>query len=978
MGKEVKKMVYFFQQGAGEGGAEMRWLLGGKGANLAEMANVGLPVPPGFTITTEACREYQTTQTWPEGLEEQIAENLRKLEEVSGRKLGDKQNPLLVSVRSGAAVSMPGMMDTVLNLGLNDDAVRGLAEQSGDARFGWDCYRRFIQMFGNVAMNVPHRDFDDILTRHREKAGVKYDAQLGAEQFREIVESFKEVYVKHAAEEFPVEPMEQLRRAINAVFGSWDNPQAVRYRQIHEIKGLEGTAVNVQTMVFGNMGHRSFTGVGFTRNPATGENKLYGEYLVNAQGEDVVAGIRTPKSVDEMPGEDLSEFPETKVSVEDARELYSAMYERLLEIKEKLETHYSDMQDFEFTTQQGTLYMLQTRTGKRTAEAAVKIAVDMAREGLIEEKAAVLRVDPAQIEQLLHKQFDEKDKEKAEASGRELARGLPASPGAAVGKIALTADDAERMAAAEKEQAAEAGAEPEDIILVRLETSPEDIGGMDAAVGILTARGGMTSHAAVVARGMGKCCVAGCGAVRPDEHGKTVTIAGRDYKEGDVISLDGATGQVFDGAIGLVDPHLTGAFGELMEWADGYRKMGVRANADTPRDARQALEFGAEGIGLCRTEHMFFEETRIAYVRQMMLSAPEVRRVAALLDEREVAVSRAGGEDRSKIEQRIEELRAELKGHRALLESALEKLLPEQRRDFEQIFEVMNGLPVTIRLLDPPLHEFLPHESGIQAELAGQMGMTAQQVAGMVKSLTELNPMLGHRGCRLGVTYPDIYNMQVRAIMEAALACVKKGIEVDPEIMIPLVGAAEELRVTREAAERVCQEVLAGGGVDIPYKIGTMIEVPRAALTADEVAEYAEFFSFGTNDLTQMTYGFSRDDVGTFVPEYVDRGILARDPFQSLDQSGVGQLVEMGVKLGRKRRPDLKIGIRGEHGGDPESVRFCYRVGMDYVSCSPFRVPVARLAAAQVSIELEDEVVAELASARRRPIIASAAAGTGG
>jgi len=967
MSVERKKMVYFFQQGGAEGSTKLRWLLGGKGADLAEMANVDLPVPPGFTITTEACREYQTTHEWPEGLEEQVAQNLRTLEGVTKRKFGDKTNPLMVSVRSGAAASMPGMMDTILNLGLNDAAVVGLAKQSGDERFAWDCYRRFIQMFGNVAMNITNKEFERYLTEERKKAGVKFDSQMGAQQFKEIVSSFKEVYRKNTGEDFPQEPMEQLRRAINAVFGSWNNPQAVRYREIHEIKGLLGTAVNVQTMVFGNMGHTSFTGVGFTRDPATGDNELYGEYLVNAQGEDVVAGIRTPKSVKELPKEDLSEFDDAEISAAEAKKLYSGMYNQLVEIKDKLESHYTDMQDFEFTGQQGTLYMLQTRRGKRTAAAAVKIAVDMAEEGLIDRKGAVLRVNPAQLEQMLHKQFDASEKAKAESEGRELARGLPASPGAAVGKIALRADDAEEMAAAEHKKD-----NPASIILVREETSPEDIGGMAVAVGILTARGGMTSHAAVVARGMGKCCVAGCGAVEPDEDAKTVSIAGRQYKEGDVISLDGSTGQVFDGPIGLVDASLTGAFGTLIEWADQYRKMGVRTNADTPKDARQAVEFGAEGIGLCRTEHMFFEETRISYVRQMMLSAPDVRRLTALLRAQEVALSQAAGSEKKLIEQRIKEIQNQLAGPKRLLDTALAKLLPEQRKDFEGIFEVMNGLPVTIRLLDPPLHEFLPHDPKIQAELGKQMGMERKEIAARVDSLKELNPMLGHRGCRLGITYPDIYNMQVRAIMEAAVACAKKGINVEPEIMIPLVGAAEELRITRDAADEVCREVLADSGADIHYKIGTMIEVPRAALIADEVAKYAEFFSFGTNDLTQMCFGFSRDDVGTFVPEYVDREILPKDPFQSLDQSGVGQLVAMGVERGRKVRPDLKIGICGEHGGDPESVKFCYRVGMDYVSCSPFRVPVARLAAAQISIELEDEIVGKLASAKSRPTITAA------
>jgi len=947
MAARKTKRIYFFKPGKADGRTDMKALLGGKGANLAEMSNVGLPVPPGFTITTETCRDfYSSGKKWPSGLVRELDANVAKLEKTTGRKLGDKKKPLLVSVRSGAAVSMPGMMDTVLNLGLNDQSVLGLAEESGDERFAWDCYRRFIQMFGNVAMFVPHRLFDDVLARERKKAGVKFDSQLNAAQIKEVVEEFKGIYKKNTGENFPTNPKKQLRRSIDAVFGSWNNPQAIRYREINEIRGLLGTAVNVQTMVFGNMSHTSFTGVGFTRNPATGENKLYGEYLVNAQGEDVVAGIRTPKSVDEMPDEDLSDFADVEVSAEDARELYGRMYAQLLDIKRTLEEHYADMQDFEFTAQEGTLYMLQTRTGKRTAAAAVRIAVELKEEGLIDKKAAIMRVDPNQVEQILHKQFDAKAKMKAEDEGRALAVGLPASPGAAVGKIALTADDAEEMAAGEAQKH-----DPMGVILVREETSPEDIGGMDAAVGILTARGGMTSHAAVVARGMGKCCVAGCGAVQPDEAKKRVTIAGKKFKEGDVISLDGTTGQVFDGAIGVTDPELSGAFGTLMEWAEEFRTMGVWANADTPHDARQALSFGAEGIGLCRTEHMFFEEGRIVYVRQMMLTAPDVRRLTALLTDAEVAASQAAGAEKKALQKRVRQVQAELKEKRKLFDGALRKLLPEQRKDFEGIFKVMDGLPVVVRLLDPPLHEFLPHEPQVQARLGKQMGLKGSEVAARVSQLRELNPMLGHRGCRLGITYPDVYDMQVRAIMQAAVRCKKKGVDVHPEIMIPLVGTDEELRVCREAAEQVCQEVLQKAGMKLDYKIGTMIEVPRAALTADKVARYADFFSFGTNDLTQMAYGFSRDDVGVFVPEYVAREILESDPFQVLDQDGVGQLVEAGVTKGRSTKPDLKIGICGEHGGEPRSVKFCYRVGMDYVSCSPYRVPVARLAAAQAAVE---------------------------
>ncbi len=947
MSAEGTKRVYFFKPGQADGRTEMKELLGGKGANLAEMSNVGLPVPAGFTLTTQTCADFYTAgRQWPEGLEEEMDANIAMLEETTGRKLGDKDDPLLVSVRSGAAVSMPGMMDTVLNLGMNDESVQGLAAQSGDERFAWDCYRRFILMFGNVAMGVPHRLFDEILTREREKAGVEFDSQLSAEQLKGIVAEYKQIYKDSTGEEFPAEPKAQLRRAIDAVFGSWHNPQAIRYREINEIRGLRGTAVNVQTMVFGNMGHTSFTGVGFTRDPATGENTLYGEYLVNAQGEDVVAGIRTPKNINDMPNEDLADFPGAEISAEEAGELYGRMHAQIIDIKHKLEEHYTDMQDFEFTGQQGTLYMLQTRTGKRTAQAAVAIAVDLKNEDFIDKTTAVMRVDPNQIEQLLHKQFNEDDKARAESEGRLLATGLPASPGAAVGKIALSAADAEAMAAVEAEKSDGIG-----IILVREETSPEDIGGMDAAVGILTARGGMTSHAAVVARGMGKCCVAGCSAVRPDVKAKKVTIAGQEFAEGDVISLDGSLGQVIAGAIAQEDPEMTGAFGILMEWAEDYRDMGVWANADTPHDAQAALDFGAEGIGLCRTEHMFFEEERIAFVRQMMLTAPDVRRVQRELDAAEFAAGQVAGAERGELQEKVDEISKELATHRTIYDGALDKLLPAQREDFEGIFRVMDGLPVVIRLLDPPLHEFLPHVAEVQARLGEQMGIPAQDVAARVNELRELNPMLGHRGCRLGLIYPDVYAMQVRAIMEAAVNVVKEGVQVHPEIMIPLVATAEELRVTRDSAEKICQDVLSTADVTVDYTIGTMIEIPRAALTADQVAEYADFFSFGTNDLTQMTFGFSRDDVGVFVPEYVEKEILEHDPFQVLDQSGVGQLVRMGVEKGRQTKPGLKIGICGEHGGEPRSVKFCHSVGMNYVSCSPFRVPVARLAAAQAAIE---------------------------
>jgi pyruvate, orthophosphate dikinase len=936
-----QKRIYFFSKGASDGRSEMKELLGGKGANLAEMSNIGLPVPPGFTLTTQTCADfYEAGKQWPSGLEEEMDANIAKLEEVTGRKLGDENDPLLVSVRSGAAVSMPGMMDTVLNLGMNDKAVLGLAKKGGDERFAWDCYRRFIQMFGNVAMNISHDLFDGVMHRERDKAGVANDSELSADCIKEIVAEFKVVYKDNIGSDLPQCPKEQLKLAIDAVFGSWHNPQAVRYREINEIKGLLGTAVNVQTMVYGNMGDTSFTGVGFTRNPATGENKLYGEYLINAQGEDVVAGIRTPKNVDVLSSEDLSDFPDATISADEAKALYSSMYDRLVEIKATLEGHYTDMQDFEFTGQAGELFMLQTRGGKRTAEAAVQIAVDMKNEGLIDETTAVLRVHPNQIEQLLHEQFDVKAKAQAEADGKMIATGLPASPGAAVGKIALTADRAEEMAA-----------DGSAIILVREETCPEDIGGMHAAVGILTARGGMTSHAAVVARGMGKCCVAGCSEVHWTAH--AVTVAGQKFEEGDVISLDGTAGQVFNCAIDLVKADMSGAFGTLMEWAEDYRNMGVWANADTPGDAQVALDFGAEGIGLCRTEHMFFEEERIAYVRQMMLTAPDVRRLTKIVDTATFAVGQSAGEEKARLEAELAKLQAELAEKSVIFDGALEKLLPEQRKDFDGIFRVMNGKPVVIRLLDPPLHEFLPHEAENRAALAEQMGVTVEFVNHRCNELRELNPMLGHRGCRLGLTYPAVYRMQVQAIIEAALACKADGIDVRPEIMIPLIGTANELRIAREDAEEVCKKVLADAGAELDYKIGTMIEIPRAALTADEVAEYADFFSFGTNDLTQMTFGYSRDDVGVFVPEYVEREILENDPFQVLDQSGVGILVKMAIEKARTTKPKLKIGICGEHGGEPRSVEFCHSVGMNYVSCSPYRVPVARLAAAQAAIKAQ-------------------------
>jgi len=869
------KWVYFFGNGQTDGQQGNRNLVGGKGANLAEMVALGIPVPAGFTITTEACTSfYANGERWPDGLEEQVKENLARVEEVMGAKFGDVSNPLLVSVRSGARVSMPGMMDTVLNLGLNDETVAALAEKTGNPRFAWDSYRRFIQMYGDVVMGVEHDFFEEALQAVKDERGAKLDTDLDTEGLQEVVRRYKDVVEKHAGRLFPNDPYEQLRGAIDAVFRSWNNARAIRYRKIHDIPGDWGTAVNVQTMVFGNMGETSGTGVAFTRDPSTGENVFYGEYLMNAQGEDVVAGIRTPHKISKLK-EDMPE-----------------VYAELESIYKKLELHYRDMQDIEFTIQEGKLYMLQTRNGKRTATAAVRIAVEMAHEGLIDKQTAVMRVDPNQIDQLLHPMIDPRAKYEA------LAKGLPASPGAAVGRLVFTAHEAEEWAN-----------RGEKVILARTETSPEDIGGMDVAEGILTSRGGMTSHAAVVARGMGKCCVAGVGAAKIDEAEKTLTVGSTVLKEGDWVTLNGTTGELIVGKLDLVDAEVTGYFGELMEWADEFRSLGVRTNADTPHDAQVARDFGAEGIGLCRTEHMFFEGDRIKAVRQMILAKDQAGR-----------------------------------------EKALEKLLPYQKGDFKEIFKVMQGLPVTVRLLDPPLHEFVPHEDAAIQELAEEMGVTFEELKQTVHGLIEMNPMLGHRGCRLGVTYPEIYAMQARAIFEAAAELTKEGIEVLPEVMIPLVGTEEELRLLKEVCVKAAEQAMAEQGVQFNYLIGTMIEIPRACVVADAIAKEAEFFSFGTNDLTQMTFGFSRDDAGKFLQDYLDKEILAKDPFQTLDQTGVGALVEMGVERGRSTRPNLKVGICGEHGGDPASIDFCHRVGLNYVSCSPFRVPVARLAAAQANI----------------------------
>ena len=918
----MAKYVYFFSKEKTDGSAEMKEILGGKGANLAEMSKIGLPVPPGFTISAEVCDYYyKHDNTYPPELEEQVREALELLEKIRGRKLGDPKKPLLVSVRSGAAISMPGMMDTVLNLGLNNETVLGLAEETQNPRFAWDAYRRFIQMFGDVVLGIPHEEFEHALEEVKREFGKKQgiegvenlkqeqlnkvvpDTALDVEHLQELVKRYKEIYEKHG-KQFPQDAYEQLWMAIGAVFGSWNNPRAIKYREINDIKGLLGTAVNVQSMVFGNMGDDSGTGVGFTRNPSTGENKLYGEYLLNAQGEDVVAGIRTPKPIDELK----NEMPE--------------IYDELLKIKDILEHHYKDMQDFEFTIEKRKLWMLQTRTGKRTAQAAVKIAVDMVKEGLIDEKTAVLRIDPKQLDQLLHPTFDPEEEKKFEV----IAKGLPASPGAATGKVVFDADTAEEWA--------EKG---EKVILVRIETSPEDIGGMAVSQGILTARGGMTSHAAVVARGMGIPCVAGAGDIVVDYEKKEFRVGNTVVKQGEWISINGAVGNVYVGQIPTVEPQLVGDFGTIMEWADKFRKIGVRTNADTPRDTAVAVRFGAEGIGLCRTEHMFFEGDRIISFRRMILVAEDVKNLRKRLENTD------DPEERAKIE-------AELREPLAQYNKALEELLPLQREDFVGIFRELKGRPATIRLLDPPLHEFLPQDEKGQKEMAEAMGVPVEKIKQTVESLKEFNPMLGHRGCRLGLTYPEVSDMQVRAIIEAAIQVKREGIEVHPEIMIPLVGHWKELQIARERAEKVIKQVFEETGETVDYKIGTMIEIPRAAITADEVARYADFFSFGTNDLTQMGAGFSRDDAGKFLPDYVEMGIYEYDPFQVLDQEGIGRLMKVAVKYGRRTNPNLKLGICGEHGGEPSSVMFCHRIGLDYVSCSPYRVPIARLAAAHAAL----------------------------
>ena len=872
----AKKYVYLFK----EGNANMRELLGGKGANLAEMTNLGMPVPQGFTVTTEACTRYYTDgKVIGDDIVEQIYAALAETEKVAGKKFGDDKDPFLVSVRSGARASMPGMMDTILNLGLTDVSVVGLANLTNNPHFAYDAYRRFIAMFSDVVMEIPKNEFEAVLDEFKEKKGVKYDRDLSADDLKEVVVRFKEIYKKHMGVDFPQDPKVQLMEAVKAVFRSWDNPRAIYYRRMNDITGDWGTAVNVQSMVFGNMGETSGTGVAFTRNPSTGEKKLYGEYLLNAQGEDVVAGIRTPEPISHL------------------QEQMPDVYQQFVDIATKLEAHYRDMQDMEYTIERGKLYMLQTRNGKRTAAAALKIAVDLVDEGVLSEEEAVLKVEPKQLDTLLHPNFDAAAVKKAPV----IAKGLPASPGAATGGIYFTADEA-----------AEHGKNKEKVILVRRETTPEDIEGMDFSQGILTVFGGMTSHAAVVARGMGRAAVVGCGALKIDEEAKTLTVGDKVYHEGDFISLDGSTGNVYDGQIATVEASISGEFARFMGWADAARRLRVRTNADTPRDTKQAVKFGAEGIGLCRTEHMFFEADRIAAVREMILADTKEQR-----------------------------------------EKALAKILPMQQGDFEAMYKALEGKPMTVRYLDPPLHEFVPHVDMKEEidELAKNLGITSEEVIHKINALHESNPMMGHRGCRLAVTYPEIAEMQTRAVLQAAIDVTREcGYNIVPEIMIPLVGSKKELAFVKSIVDETAKKVFEEQGMTLEYHVGTMIEIPRAAVTADEIAEEAEFFSFGTNDLTQMTFGFSRDDAGKFLGAYYDNKIFESDPFARLDTDGVGKLVQMAAKLGRQTRPNLKLGICGEHGGDPSSVMFCHKVGLNYVSCSPFRVPIARLAAAHAAI----------------------------
>ncbi len=888
------KGVYFFGNGKAEGTASMKNLLGGKGANLAEMTNLGLPVPPGVTITTEVCKEYfNLGHQFPKGLWDEVLEGMKKIEEIVGRKFGDKEMPLLVAVRSGAPVSMPGMMDTILNLGLNDESVKGLAKSTNNERFAWDSYRRFIQMFGNVVMDIPHKNFERILDEKKEEVGVKEDTKLTAEDFKDIVRRYKEMVKAEIGEDFPQDSYKQLEMAVRAVFESWNNPRAIKYREINKIPKDYGTAVNIVAMVFGNLGDNSGTGVAFTRDPSTGKNDFYGEYLKNAQGEDVVAGIRTPQP--------LKKSQKTDDSQASLEEDFPEVYKELERIRDTLEKHYRDMQDIEFTIENGKLYMLQTRTGKRTARAAVKIAVDLVKEGLIKKEEALLRIDPSLINQLLHPMIDEEDKKKAVEQGRMITKGLPAAPGAVSGVVVFSADEAVEM----KEKG-------KRVILVRHETSPEDIHGMHAAEGILTARGGMTSHAAVVARGMGKTCIVGAETITVNYDKQEFKVGDTVVKKGDIITIDGSTGEIFHGEIKTIPADISGEFEEIMKWADEIRTISVRVNADTPEDALQGRAFGAEGIGLCRTEHMFFDEERIPVVREMILAKTKEER-----------------------------------------KRALKKLLPMQKGDFKALFEVMKGSPVNIRLLDPPLHEFLPKTDEEFERTAEEMGVSVEEIKQRAEELHEVNPMLGLRGARLGIAYPEIYEMQARAIIEAACQCKKEGIDVKPEIMLPLIADDRELVILRERIDKVAADVFLESGVNVPYQVGTMVEIPRAALIADQLAEDAEYFSFGTNDLTQMAFGLSRDDAGRFIGTYIEEEILKGDPFMHIDENGVGQLIKIAMEKGEKTRPGIKTGVCGEHGGDPRSINFFQKIGIQYVSPSAFRVPIARLATAQAKIKLD-------------------------
>ncbi|MBN1499351.1 MAG: pyruvate, phosphate dikinase [Spirochaetes bacterium] len=899
------KQVYFFGGKYTDGKSDMKNLLGGKGANLAEMASIGIPVPPGFTITTEVCIDYyKNGQKYPDGLEKEVMDAIAKVEELMGCKFADKENPLLVSVRSGARVSMPGMMDTVLNLGLNDETVKGIIAKSGNERFGWDSYRRFIQMYGDVVMGMKPENKDEedpfevIMHEIKKQKGVENDTELEVADLKDMVDRFKALIKAKLGVDFPTDPYQQLWGAIGAVFGSWNNERAALYRRMHNFDDSWGTAVNVQSMAFGNMGNDCATGVAFTRDPSTGENMFFGEYLINAQGEDVVAGTRTPQQITKegsirwAKDNGVAESDRAK-NFPSLEETMPVVYKQLFDVQRTLENHYKDMQDIEFTIQSGSLWLLQTRNGKRTAAAAVRIAREMCDDKFIDKTTALLRIEPDSLDQLLHPTFDPK------AAKKVIAKGLPASPGAATGKVVFNADDA-----------ADWAGRGEDVILVRIETSPEDLKGMHVSRGILTARGGMTSHAAVVARGMGKCCVSGCGTIEISYTKRKFKVGDIEVVEGDYISLNGSSGEVMLGKVDTIEPQMSGDFGTIMKWADEYRTMNVRTNADAPQDAETAKSFGAEGIGLCRTEHMFFEGDRITAMREMILADDVEGRKKALL-----------------------------------------KLLPMQQDDFYGILKAMNGFGVTIRLLDPPLHEFVPHEEENQKEMAHIMGVSVHTIKAKVEALSEFNPMLGHRGCRLGITYPEITEMQAKAIFQAACQLKKEGLDPKPEVMVPLVSTEKEFELQKEIIIRVAEEVIAATGVKVDYKVGTMIEIPRAALMADKIAQHAEFFSFGTNDLTQMTFGFSRDDAGKFLPDYYEKQILKRDPFAVLDTEGVGQLVELAAQRGRKTRPEIKLGICGEHGGEPSSIEFCHKVGLNYVSCSPYRVPIARLAAAQAAIK---------------------------